>query len=167
MSLWFLARVHGTLDGLMTSTMVTSVVGPATWTCQDEPGTSYARIGSPGDIYPFPGSTSKLLLEGSSLASWAIPESYVSADGWFLGGAIFAAELPKTNESISLQLTYDIDDDGRTFHETTFVEIKNPATYIAALVDGFVPGGLRFVQYRYVFDENWNRIGFSNRRLKH
>ena len=130
-------------------------------TCQDELGTSYARLESPGHVSWHPGS-SKLRFERSDLASWGIPESYVSADGWFLGGAIFAAELPKINESIALQLDFDIDDNGRTLHERIIVEIENPSTYIAALIGGLVPGGLRLEQYRYVFDENWNIVESSN-----
>jgi len=131
-------------------------------TCQDEPGTSYARLESPGRVSWLPGGSTKLSFERSDISSWLIPESYVSADGWFLGGAIFAAELPKTNESISLQLDFDIDDNGRTLHEAIIIEIGNPASYIAALRGGSVPGGLRIEQYRYVFDENWDKVEFSN-----
>jgi len=130
-------------------------------TCQDELGTSFATLENPGVIQPFPGY-SALRFERSDLASWAIPESYVSPDDWFQGIAIFAAELPKIDESISLQLNSDFDDNGRMLHETTIVEIYNYSDEISMIVHG-LPGGLRLAQYRYVFDEDWNVIvGFNS-----
>ena len=128
--------------------------------CQDEPGTSFATLENPGVIQPFPGYPS-ISIERSDLASWSISESYVSPDDWFQGIAIFAAELPKVDESISLQLNSDFDDNGRMLHETTIVEIYNYSDEVSMEVHG-LPGELRLAQYRYVYDENWNIIGFNS-----
>ena len=131
-------------------------------TCQDEPGTSFARLESPGDVESFPVISATLRLERSDLASRRIWPSYVIPDDWFQGVAIFAAELPKTNESISLQLNSKRDDNGTMLKEITVVEIYNPSDEIALRYDGVFPGGLRVAQYRGVHDEDWNLLYWSN-----
>lgn len=135
-------------------------------TCQDEPGTSFARLESPGRISRFPGSSSDMRIERSELASWNVWQSNVWGIEWFQGVATFAAELPKTNESISLELQNTRDDNGVTVHELTIVEIKNLSDEYSVKVDHVLPGGLKFAQYRYVFDEDWNYVDFSNWELE-
>ena len=134
-------------------------------TCQDEFGTSYARLESPGSVYHYPGWPS---FERSDIASWNIPESYVSADGWFQGIATFAAELPDTNESISLVLAvgpFDRDGDGTMFHDLIIVSIENPTLEIAAIY-GHTSVGLHVHQNRQTYDENWDLLSSSDWELE-
>lgn len=132
-------------------------------TCQDVPGTSYARLESPGGVIDYadiPGVS----YEESSLLSWIIPGSYVSADGPFQGIATFAAQLPQPNESISLALFYgpfDLDGNGTLMYEIIQVFIENTTPTIAAIFGNPVTG-LQVQQGRAVLDENWNPMDYTN-----
>lgn len=137
--------------------------GPiGTW--QDEPGTTFARLESPGGDLNVP--TYGVHWDRTTIFSYQIWQSYVSARrGNFQGTATFAAELPHLNQYVWLYLGFPRFIDGRQYQEQIHVAITNYAPEIASLLG--LPGGLQVEQKRFLYDAvTWKTVKSSDFRSK-
>lgn len=136
--------------------------GPiGTW--QDEPGTTFARLESPGRMSRPMGGVHWYR---TTIFSYQIWKSYVSAgSGDFQGAATFAAELPQLNQFTWLHLSYVRLINSKEYVEQVKVTISNYSPEIAAILGR--PGGLQLEQTCLLWDaETWVVVQSRDFRTK-
>lgn len=128
-----------------------------TW--QDEPGSSFARLESPGF---FSGPVFGMYWYRTTIFSYNIWKSLVQAGtGDFQGTATFAAALPQINQYTWLCLHFDRIIDGKKYQEQIQVSLTNYAPEVAAILG--LPGGLHIEQRRMLLDaQTWAVVEHTN-----
>jgi len=128
-----------------------------TW--EDESGTSYARLESPGF---FSGPVFGVYWYRTTIFSYNIWNSYVQAgEGDFHGTATFAAMLPQINQYTWLCFHFERVIDGRPYQEQIQLSLTNYAPEVAAILN--LPGGLHIEQRRMLLDaQTWDVVEHTN-----
>ncbi len=128
-----------------------------TW--QDEPGTTFARLESPGF---FSGPAFGVYWYRTTIFSYNIWSSYVKAGmGDFQGTATFAAMLPQKNQYTWLNLHFNRSIDGKPYQEQIQLSLTNYAPEVAAILG--LPGGLHVEQRRMLLDaQTWDIVEHTN-----